>query len=103
MKAIKCIIKSIKEEIEGAEEYAKKATEYKDSDRLLADTYAKMAATELDHVNSLHAHAVRLIKEHKATGKETPAAMQAVWDYEHENQVEWVAKIKMLLEMYRSN
>lgn len=100
MKIIKEIVMSIKDEIHGAEKYAKLATRWKSEDRALADTFAKMAAMELDHVNSLHAHAVRLINIQKAKGAEVPVPMQAVWDYEHENQVEWVAKINVLLDMY---
>lgn len=44
----------------------------------LADCYAKMAETEIGHVNSLHEHAVRLIKAKKSAGTEVPSAMQAV-------------------------
>lgn len=101
MKIIKEIVEAIREELEGAENYAKKATQYKTDDKALADVYAMMAAQELEHVDRLHAQVVRMIKAHQATGKEVPAAMQAVWDYEHRNFMDKVAKIKMLLEMYR--
>lgn len=101
MKIIKEIVEYIHEELERAEGYAKKATQYKTDDKALADTYSMMAAQELDHVDKLHAQVVRMIKAHQATGKEVPAAMQAVWDYEHQNAMDKVVKIKMLLEMYR--
>lgn len=102
MKIIKCLVEQIEDETESAEEYAKKATEYKDEDRELADVYAKMANTELDHVDALHGQVVRIIKEWKAkTGEEPPTAMQAVWDYEHSRAIDKVAKIKTLLSMYR--
>ena len=45
----------------------------------------------------LHEQAIRAIKEQKATSAETPVAMQAVWDWEHEKMVDTVAKIKALL------
>ena len=102
MKVIKCLVEDIEEELEGAEHYAKKATEHKDDDRELADVYAKLANIELDHVNALHGQVVRIIKEWKATsGQEVPAAMQAVWDYEHERSIDKAAKIKTLLNMYK--
>lgn len=101
MKIIKHIVEDIREEMEGAEHYAKLATQYKDEDRTLADNYAKMAEAELGHVNSLHDQAVRLIKEQKAAGVETPASMHAVWDYEHGQMIDHIAKIKVLLNMYR--
>ena len=47
MKVIKCLVEDIEEELEGAEHYAKKATEHKDDDRELADVYAKLANVEL--------------------------------------------------------
>ena len=103
MKVIKTLVEDIRDEMEGAEHYAKLATQYKDEDRLLAENYAKLAEIELGHVNSLHDQAVRLIKEQKAAGVETPVSMQAVWDWEHEKMVDEVAKIKMLLSSYRSN
>lgn len=104
MKLIKTIVEDIKEETSGAEHYAKLATQYKDEDKALAENYAKMAEAELGHVNALHAQVVRIIKDWKATsGKEVPAAMQAVWDWEHEQMVDKVTGIKMLLSMYRGN
>ena len=102
MKVIKCLVEDIQEELEGAEHYAKLATQHKVNDRALADVYAKLAGVELDHVNALHEQVVRIIKEWKATsGKETPAPMQAVWDWEHEKMVDTVARIGAMLNMYR--
>lgn len=104
MKTIKCLVEDIQEELEGAEHYAKLATQYKEDDRVLADVYAKLASVELDHVNALHEQVVRIIKDWKATsGKETPAPMQAVWDWEHEKMVDTEARIKSMLSMYRGN
>lgn len=102
MKIIKNLVDDIREEMEGAEHYAKQATQHKDDDRTLADVYAKLAGVELEHVNALHGQVVRIIKEWKTTsGKETPAAMQAVWDWEHEKMVDTIARIKSMLEIYR--
>lgn len=102
MKIIKHLVEDINEELEGAEHYAKLATQHKDDDRALADVYAKLAGVELEHVNTLHGQVVRIIKEWKATsGKEPPAAMQVIWDYEHERSIDKAAKIKTLLDMYK--
>lgn len=102
MKVIKCLVEDINEELEGAEHYAKLATQYKDEDRELADVYAKLANVELEHVNALHGQVSRIIKDWKAaSGEETPAAMQAVWDYEHERATDKAAKVKTLLNMYK--
>lgn len=101
MKIIKNLVEDIREELEGAEHYAKLATQYKDEDRELADVYAKLANVELEHVDALHGQAVRMIKAQKASGVETPASMQAVWDWEHGKMVDTTARIKTMLSMYR--
>lgn len=101
MKIIKNLVEDIEEELEGAEHYAKLATQHKDEDRELADVYAKLANVELEHVEALHGQAVRMIKARKASGVETPAPMQAVWDWEHGKMVDTTARIKTMLTMYR--
>lgn len=101
MKKIKCLVEDIGEELESAEHYAKLALQYKQDDKVLAESYAKMAEAELGHVDALHAQAARLIKEQKAAGTQAPASMQAVWDWEHEKMVDHVARIKTMLSMYR--
>ena len=102
MKIIKCLVEDINEELEGSEHYAKLATKYKDEDGELSDVYAKLANVELDHANALHGQVVRIIKAWKATsGQETPAAMQVVFDWEHNKQIEKTKQIKILLDLYR--
>ena len=101
MMIIKTLVCDIRDELEGAEHYAKLATKYKDEDPVLADNYAKMAEAELGHVYSLHDQAMRIIKAHRAAGNVPPPAMQAVWDWEHEKMMDTVTRIKMMLEMYR--
>ena len=77
MKIIKNIVEDIEEEVEGAEHYALLATQYKDTDKPLADGYENMAVQELAHVDALHTNVVRIIKDYKAKGNEAPPAMQA--------------------------
>ena len=101
MKTIKIIVEDIQEELEGAEHYAKLATQYKDEDRVLADTYARLAEIELGHANALHEQAVRIIKEYKSAGNQSPVAMQAVWDWEHKKAIDTTAMVKQLLAMYK--
>ena len=98
MKQIKKIVEQIQEELEGANDYAKLAVQLKGSDPRLAETYASMAEQELNHVNRLHDEAVRLIN---AYPDEPPAAMQAVWDWEHDRMTSHAAAIRVLLNMYR--
>ena len=81
--------------------YAKKSTQYKGMDDRLSSMYATMGTQELSHVDTLHEQAVRLIQAQRSEGKEIPAGMQAVWDWEHSHMMDRVARIKVLLETAR--
>lgn len=99
MKAIKDIVEDIRDELDGAKHYAEKAVRMRDTDMSAANTYAEMSRQELSHVDKLHAMAVKLINEHRAAGHTAPAAMQAVWDWEHSRMMDTVVRIKALLDM----
>lgn len=101
MMKIAMISDFIRDEIEGAEEYAQKALEYKALDKSLADAAYTAATQELGHVDMWHAQVVRMIKEEQAKGKETPAGMMMVYDWEHKKQIDGVTRIKMMLEQYK--
>ena len=49
----------------------------------------------------LHAQAERLIREYQDSGEETPPAMQAVYDWEHEKMMDNMARIKTMQDMAR--
>ncbi len=101
MKEIKMLAGHIREEMNDAETYAKLALRYKDDDRSLSQTFEKLAEQELDHADMLHAQASRLIKERKENGETPPVAMSAVWSWEHENMMDCVARVKVLLSELR--
>ena len=101
MKLIADIVKDIREELEGAEHYAKLATEFKDDNHALADTYATMASQELNHVDMLHVQVVKIIQHYREEHGAPPEAMMAVWNWEHEDMVDKTARIKVLLDMYK--
>ena len=100
MKTIKILVEQIEDEACSAEEYAKKAMQYKDEDKALADTFAKLAETELQHVDLLHAQVVRIIKAWEAKGNTAPPEMKAVYDYTHQKSIDHVARVKILINMY---
>lgn len=99
MKEIKRIVENIREELEGAEHYAKIAAKLKAEHSSDASVYADMARQELGHVDDLHKLAVKAIERQREAGVTPPAAMQAVWDWEHGNMMEKTAKIRTLLSM----
>ncbi len=97
MKEIKMLAGHIREEMNDAETYAKLALKYRDSDRGLSQTFEKLAEQELDHADMLHAQAARLIADKREAGDIPPAAMSAVWSWEHENMIDCIARVKVLL------
>lgn len=54
MKRISTLLEQMDDELDGAREYAQCALHLKDEDRELADVYASLARTELDHYQKLY-------------------------------------------------
>lgn len=101
MKELKEIIADIQEMLDCAEMYAREAVKHKNQYPDLASTYARIAQDDLAHVDMLHKHAVNMIEEKQKNGTEAPAAMKAIWDFEHDREIDKAADVKRLLDMYR--
>lgn len=99
MKEIKIIAEQIRDELDVAEDYAKAAAKLKDVNSTDAANYADMARQEMAHAETLHKMASRLISKQVDAGVEVPAAMQAVWDWEHERMIDRAGKIRAMLSM----
>ena len=93
MEIIKSIVSKIDDELEDAEKYIKCAYKVKGTYPQLADTYYKLSLEEMKHMTMLHDQVVSIINEYKKT-KEVPPAMQVLYDYVHEREIKWAAKIK---------
>lgn len=102
MKELKEIIRDIGAKLEDAECYAKEAVKHKEQFPALASTYARIAQDELNHVDMLHRHAVEMIESKERSGAEAPASMRAVWEWEHEKQIDEAADVRRLLDMYKA-
>ena len=103
MLVIKKLSKQIKEEICKAEAYARDALDYKEKDKLLADAYFAAANDKLRDMDLLHDQVVRIITAYRKEKGEPPADMQAKYDYIHEEQIEDVREVRVLLELYKLN
>lgn len=101
MKILAEMVESIREELDDAEHYAKRAAQYKGTDDRVSSMYATMSSQELSHADMLHEQVVRLIQAQKETGHEPPAGMQHVWEWEHGRMIDRVAHVKVLLEAAR--
>lgn len=101
MKSIKILSSHIEDEIADAKHYAELALEYRDIKRRLADLYYALSIDELKHMEILHGEVVNEIEEYRKAAGDPPAAMQAVYDYLHERQIDAVKEVKTLQSMYR--
>ena len=97
MRVIKELVDHIKEEVEGAMEYANKYAEYKVLGSPRASTYKQMAYDELSHADKIHEFAVEEIQKARAV-MTPPVEMEEKWEHEHKKFIEEVAKIKMMLQ-----
>lgn len=101
MKIIQCLSEMILEEIGDAEKYAKKALEWKDSNKSLADAFAKLSNDEMSHMKILHDEAVKLIEDYRKSNGEPPASMLAVYEYLHGKQIEQAGIVRGLQAQYK--
>jgi len=100
MKIIKSLVTKIDSEIEDAEKYIKCAYHVRDEYPRLADTYYRLSLEEMNHATMLHDNVVEIINDYKKTN-EVPESMQVLYDYLHERQIKWAAKVKAKQEAYK--
>jgi rubrerythrin len=100
MRIIKELSEMIEEELEGAENYAKCALKHKDDNPSLANVFYEISTQEMRHVNMLHDEVVKLIKNHREKYGEPPAAMMAIYDFQHNRQIEKSKEVKILQSQY---
>lgn len=101
MRIIQCLAEMMLEEVADAGKYVKKALEWKDNNRALADTFHKLATDELSHMTYLHAEAVKIIDDYRKTNGDPHPAMLAVYDYLHGKQIEQAGIVRGLLAQYK--
>lgn len=101
MKEIKMLANMIRDEVQDAEKYAKLAVKYQDEDHDLSEAFEKLSRQEIEHAEILHTQAARLIERKKEAGEVPPVAMSAVWSWEHENMIDNLARVKVLLSELR--
>ena len=100
MEIIKQLSEKIDDELLDAEKYIKCAYKVDEQYPQVADVYYKLSLEEMNHVTMLHEAVVRIINDYKQT-KEIPQGMQMLYEYLHEKQIKWAAKIKAKQEQFK--
>ena len=100
MQIIKSLVTKIDDELEDAEKYIKCAYKVKAEYPQLAEVYYNLSLEEMKHMTLLHDQVVRIINEYKKTN-EVPAGMQTLYDYVHEREIKWAAKIKAKQDAFK--
>lgn len=100
MEIIRKISEKIDAELEDAERYIKCAYKVEDDYPQLADTYYKLSLAEMEHVAMLHDSVVNIINEYKRT-HEVPEPMRILYEYLHDRQIKWAAKIKAKQDQFK--
>jgi Mn-containing catalase len=101
MKVIKMLSEMIADELEGAENYITEALKFKDDHPGLADVLYEISTQEMRHVNMLHEQVSAIIKKHREAHGDPPAAMMAIYEWEHGKQIDKAKEVKILQSHYR--
>ena len=101
MKIIEKLSEKISEEIRDAKSYAQMALENQDQNPELSRVLYEISTEEMGHMSKLHAAVADIIEKYRRTNGEPPAAMLAVYDYLHKQQIAAAAEVKRLQEMYK--
>ena len=101
MKLIQKLSERIEDEIHDSKCYAKWAVKEKADHRNLAEVLYAISLDEMKHAMSLHDATVTIIEEYRREYGDPPEAMQAVYDYLHERQIDKAKEAKEYQEMYR--
>lgn len=99
MRMIEKLVCQMKDEVEGAKQYAEKALLLKaENDSTWSNRYKEMANDELKHATWIHDYTVQQIDKLK-TVYQTPETMREKWEHDHAEYVEQVAWIKQMIAM----
>ena len=102
MKLIAKLVDRIEDEIGDVKFYAKFASEVKDTHPGIAHVLYTISTQEESHQAALHEQVVKIIEQYRKEHCEPPAAMMAVYEYEHRKMIEKMAEARRYQEIYRN-
>ena len=101
MRIIKKDVKNMKKRLQLAECDIDLALEYKEVYPDFAKTHYNFSVDALNKIKEQHDNIVRIITDIKKAGKEIPQGMQEIYDYIHEEYIEYATTIRAKQEMFK--
>lgn len=102
MKLIAKLVDRIGDEIDDVKHYAKMAIEVKSSNPSLAHVLYTISTQEDAHQAALHGEVVKIIEQYRREHGEPPAAMMAVYEYEHRKMIERMEEARRYQDIYKN-
>lgn len=101
MKIIRDLEEAICDEISDIKKYARWAADLKESHPTLAQILYNISVQEDGHQAALHNEVVNIIEEHRKKHGDPPPVMQALYEHEHQKQIDNLAEARMYQEVYK--
>lgn len=101
LKIIQRITKSMKKRLCLAEYDIDFALRYKDEYPEIAKNHYNLSIEEMNRFKIQHDNVVQIINNFKKEGHEVPEGMQYLYDYLHNEYMEWASKIKAKQDMFK--
>lgn len=101
MKLIRSLSEAIADEIGDIKKYARWAADLKEEHPTLANVLYNISVQEDGHQAALHNEVVNIIEEHRKKHGNPPPVMQALYDHEHQKQIDALAEARMYQEIYK--
>ena len=102
MQIISKLVDMIQDELDGAEEYAMYALQWKAKYPKLSARLVELSGVEMQHSRILHDEVTRIIESYRQENGEPPKEMIAVYEYEHKKAIKQAAKVKSIIDEYNA-
>ena len=73
----------------------------KDEDKELADVYASLARTELDHYQKLYNQMTRIMTNYRSEHGDLSPGLQEFYDWQRTKTMDCMAEVKVLVDSYK--
>ena len=101
MDTIKKLLDLIDDELEDAMTYAEKAVKCKATHPEMAEMFYSLSLDELKHKSMLQNHLQRAVNECAKNHPEKAEAVQTLYDFEMDRNINWENSIRQYQTMYR--